>query len=614
MENSPLLVKPWELQNLCNHPMPRYAQPSNLDTPMPREADRGFGGVNCRLDPSMLPEGMLADGINTRLADGTVATRPGVFTPVHHNASAYEDIYDACIFSDPEGAEWILVVDATGTRLVADGRSPRILPVGEESLLGTTCVMQSFNDVLLLRGFEQDPLIWNGKPNEPWKTVVPVAPDPERPNYLDPTPPAEFGIVAADRVWLVTARDVIEWSDIYEPTLFDRTLNQVRLNNGNDDSIVALAYYQESRIIVFKEQSIDFLGNVKGDLASLYADSISTKLGCTARRTVAEVAGDLLWLADGGVYSLRQTEQSGLRTPPMPLSYPVQAWIDRINWTYAWKSSAAVDVMNHLYLLSVPLDDAEEPNAMLVFNYASQQWQGIDFFGNPPVPDALRRPPRGNVISLSNPDTPQPIHLISDGPPPPLMSARTLLVTDLFGRKTVFWINATHVLALGHGQEDVIDGYRYPIVTEIRTRGYQFGELGIKQARAVQLTMATLDATWTITALNDGVNEEDVLLRDKQRDRFAYTTHGKPRWTGTNATGDFSAPYREDYNWHAEDQCELGTHGIPLEREQDWSEPLTLRRTGRWTAFRLRSTAGRVVLRGVVIDGLMEKNTFKPTN
>lgn len=412
----------------------------------------------------------------------------------------------------------------------------------------------------------------------------------------------------ADRLWVPISRDEVAWSDVLDYTKFDLSLATLRCNRGEDDSIVALAPYQGRRLVVFKDQSIYIVEGVFGELAALTVDRLAVRFGCKARKSVADVNGDLYFLSEGGVYSLTQTEQSEVRAVPVPISWPIQGWIDRINWTYAHLAAAVVDTANHLYMLSVPIDGSTVNNAILVYDTVTRNWHGMDTFGTLPREVVPELPTAG---AWSYDPIMGPAGLWPDyGTPVAAVDVGNMVTTDLFGRRTVFLVEPQRITALGHGTRDELGGFRYPLQTRVQTRGYILGELGIKQLRSVMVALATLDAEITIELLTDGPGEVVTLLHKRRRDRLRYTVHGKGRWDASNRNDDFSAPRREDYIWRAEDGCELRS-GIPLSRFQEWIEAHAARAEGRWFALRITCTHGEMILRNVQAEGTMAKPTMR---
>jgi hypothetical protein len=103
---------------------------------------------------------------------------------------------------------------------------------------------------------------------------------------------------------------------------------------------------------------------------------VNDSVGCIARRTAVQVGNDVLFLSDDGVRSLQQVIGSDQQHDlSLPLSFPVQDYIHRVNWSMV--SEACAVFWNNLYLLAVPLDSSVTNNYVFVFNTITSTWSGI---------------------------------------------------------------------------------------------------------------------------------------------------------------------------------------------------------------------------------------------
>ncbi len=587
-----------------------------MDTPARRDLDGGFTGVDNRRDRSLLGQGgpgdapgLLADAINVRISRQQPETRRGAVTPIHFNAPGTRSaVQGVGVFSDPNGVEWVVTADVDKLWFHADGRTPRSVDLPAGVALGACEIVQAFQNLLIPRGPGLPVLEWGGDWHEPVRVVAASPVPPAQTDYLEPLPPCDFGIVMADRFVFPISRDTLGWSDLLDYTRYDPALSVARVNSGEDDAIVAFARYQGNRLIVFKTQSIYYVLNFQGDLSEIAVDRLPARIGCVARRTVCEVGGDLMWLGDRGVYRLSQTEQDALRSQPVPVSQPIEGYMERIHWTYA--SQAAACVVGPYYILAVPVDGSTRNNAFLVYDLTLQTWQGIDYYGTP-APETLVRHPRPELpIVLSSSPSGGEETISPEWPTTDPVMAQALVVTDYAGERTAFVSDGERLIALGHGTVDRIGEVEYEIATKIDTRGYLLGELGDKGALAVEAFYATRGASLNLDVLTDGVNEVLPVLADRERDRTKWRTHGKPAYALDNSANDFEAPHREDYTYVAGDGPMLPSPGIPLELWQQWKAPLPVRRIGRWFSIRLESTAGQLRLLGAQVDALPEKHSF----
>jgi hypothetical protein len=602
--------------------MGRYRQSSEEMLLM--DLDTGFLGLNNRLDPSLLRQGaswtdvreeamapgLVAESINVRFGRGQAETRPGLLTPVHFNTPDFVGLRGAGIFSDPNGREWLLAADAVATWLMADGETPQKVELpGGVVLQETVKIVQAFDTVLMFRGFDEPTLCWKGDRREPWTTPAQEAPNPDAPSFLDPIPNAPWGVTHGNRVWVPVSRDEMAYSDLQDYTNFDLTLAVVRINAGNDDSLVTAVPFRGGRLIVFKDQSFYGLSGTEGDdlFNTLTVEVLSTEIGCAAGDTVCTVGGDLIWLANGHVYRMSEALQDSLQASAVPVSLSIEATMRRVNWQHV--AAAQAVVIDQYYMLALPVDGSTSNNALLVYDTTTRQWQGIE---TPDVPEGVR-----DEIEVTNE------YQWSDSPSSGLgslletsgqvileLDATRLLKTDLFGRKTAFVLQPARILALGHGHADYVDGRIWPIYTRVQTRGYVFGQLGIKQVREILLAVETWDAEVTVTLILDGVAEEKVILDRKTRQKSRRTRHGLPAWVVTNVNDDHGAAHREDYQVVPGDATQPRSgwnHFAP----QHWTISFPVRANARWAAVRLESFRGFVRLKAVQAEARPERQFNK---
>jgi hypothetical protein len=175
--------------------------------------------------------------------------------------------------------------------------------------------------------------------------------------------------------------DALYLSDVLVPASWGTVKNATQLRPGNGDGqpITAIVPWTNFNIAVFKRRSIWVVG---ADPAVAISDMPITQIhgsgtvGCVARRSAVQVGSDILFLADDGIRSLAATEGSDQQFElSVPLSFPVQDIIDRINWSSA--SGAAATFWRNLYLIALPLDSSTTNNYILVYNTVTKAWGGL---------------------------------------------------------------------------------------------------------------------------------------------------------------------------------------------------------------------------------------------
>ncbi|MFW2141647.1 hypothetical protein ACG94V_21950, partial [Acinetobacter sp. ULE_I001] len=77
----------------------------------------------------------------------------------------------AGVYSDPDGSEWIAAAHASEVILLRDNAQPQRIPVtyqpGDEAVIDME-FCQAFGNLLCFRGFDLEPLIWDGDPARPF--------------------------------------------------------------------------------------------------------------------------------------------------------------------------------------------------------------------------------------------------------------------------------------------------------------------------------------------------------------------------------------------------------------------------------------------------------------
>ena len=212
-------------------------------------------------------------------------------------------------------------------------------------------------------------------------------------SFLRHMPAAPFAIQSQRRMWMPyfyeedydvtpfswTARagkDEIIASDILDPDTYDVIGGQFKVTGGSNDFVVGLKAFTEDRILVLCRRSIQQLTGASGSLNDVRIDNVTNDLGCAARNTIVQIANRVLFLSDKGVMSLEFIDEYNLRGNEIPLSDPIQPYIDRINQKFINRSVAAY--FDNRYWIAVPLDSSPENNYIFVYNFLNKGWESID--------------------------------------------------------------------------------------------------------------------------------------------------------------------------------------------------------------------------------------------
>lgn len=239
------------------------------------------------------------------------------------------------------------------------------------------------------------PLVFDGVSTV---TVVPQAVDgagtadqyPYLANETDACmPPADFGMYFQGRIVLCVSRDEIAASNYYEPNVFDVSLDQFKINVGDNDYIVGFVPFQEDKFLIFKRNSI-YYGYIpppaitttidRGIDSTSFVQTLTNQFGCVARRSITFAGQQVFFLSDRGVYLLNNTLDLKLVGDQKPLSDLISDVIEDINTQYA--QNACGLFFNNRYYLSIPLIDSDVPpttnNVTLVYSLLNQAWESVD--------------------------------------------------------------------------------------------------------------------------------------------------------------------------------------------------------------------------------------------
>jgi len=207
-------------------------------------------------------------------------------------------------------------------------------------------------------------------------------------------PAAPWGIVHERRLWMPYwytsattpadrgIRDEIVASDIMDFDTVDVIGNQFRPSAGQSDYLVQLTPFTKDSLVVFNRKSIHLMSGISGSLADVSTNVVTTEIGCSARKSVVQVANQIFFLSDQGIYAVQFLDEYNLRGTGTPISETIQPFIDRINQDYV-HLSCAVYFDNRLWL-AVPLDtvpgagNATKLNTIIVYSMINGGFESID--------------------------------------------------------------------------------------------------------------------------------------------------------------------------------------------------------------------------------------------
>jgi hypothetical protein len=239
--------------------------------------------------------------------------------------------------------------------------------------------------VYILRGFNKSTLRWDGS------TTVAVPGVGVHHNY----PNSRHAIYYGNRHIVQIDRNTIQVSHYLQDDHWS-SLDLFTINDGSNDSIVAITPWTLNEFVIFMRNSIFYASagvgaNAVGDAAqedNSYIKSLATDIGCIAKGSIVQAGGGIIFLSDNGVYMLNPAgagngmantpEGMRLLTMAEPLSAPINDVISRINYNAV--SSAVATYWENRYYLSVPLDSSTRNNVTLVYNFINKAWESVDTY------------------------------------------------------------------------------------------------------------------------------------------------------------------------------------------------------------------------------------------
>tara|TARA_Y100000004_G_scaffold178150_1_gene220435 strand:+ start:3268 stop:5835 length:2568 start_codon:yes stop_codon:yes gene_type:complete len=169
--------------------------------------------------------------------------------------------------------------------------------------------------------------------------------------------------------------DEIIFSQILDSDTYDYQFGQFRLNAGTSDFIVGLHSFSEDKLVVFNRNSIHIIGNSL-KLREARSTLITDEVGCLARKTIVQVANNLIFLSDNGVYGVDFQDLYNLRGRDLPLSATIEATISDINKDYA--ENAVAVYFDNRYFIALPTGSSTTNNTILIYNFINKNWESVD--------------------------------------------------------------------------------------------------------------------------------------------------------------------------------------------------------------------------------------------
>lgn len=289
-------------------------------------------------------------------------------------------------------------------------------------------------------------------------------------------PVSNWGLLQQNRAILEYSRSQVIFSQPVNPQAYDIIDGVFGFASGTNDYLVGAAPYQDTQTLIFMRQSVYLINGVNGDVAAMTDQLITNQVGCCSRHSIATCGSNVLFLNERGVFQLQPGYELTLRGNSLPLSAPVDAFIQTINFS-ALNAPYAAYYLNRYYL-AIPVNGSTRNNAMLVYNFINQAWESYDTFPNGFFCDEMQ-------VMLNNEGVP------------------TLYVISFEGGIYAYEQNEMDDFAAAASPPT-----QYLINGQFRTRRFNFGSSGLKRFNRA-ISVLSLDNNSSMAATAFTINPED---------------------------------------------------------------------------------------------------------
>lgn len=258
----------------------------------------------------------------------------------------------------------------------------------------------------------------------------------------------------------VHGQDILAWSNVLDGQEWSNG-QSLGIDEDSGDPGTALIPLRGStpQMLCCKERSIHLL-DIFWDTDGFYPSAanvldfangakvrpIVTETGVVATRAATWVpgiqGGDLLFLSREGIRSLNRSATDAQGGAGLPLSWPIQTEIDRINWARVDQAQAAF--WNNIAYFAVPVDGADNNNHVIAFNVPRNSFYFLDW--------------ESNSFVKSNVDPARKFFFFGQS-------------TGTDGQST--FTNGHHLYETDRGN---VDPFQQPIQYEEQTRGFVFSQ------------------------------------------------------------------------------------------------------------------------------------------
>lgn len=346
-------------------------------------AAAGFVGMDCNTNPVLLEPGVVADGKNLWCrGDGAIETRPGLkvnsaFIRAHlavYGASSPDLIIYAAGYYDLPAYEGTVLFTANGAWVISgsgdDLVAAQIVPGAPiVTAAAGSPLVQMVDRLYYLDAFGRinwllySGGVWSGA------TLTTFSSGAAMPVWARIVTQG-FRLIAIETGGYKLYASAIGSASSGADWVSTENL---RVGNGEGDPVKAIVATQGGYITVLNGRSAYQLATAEPSVANWSSLQVCRHTGCVEGRTAVVLGQDVFFLSRFGLVSLGALADTVSIAPQDTLSYPIQPWIDRINWSAI--TNAFATTWRDLYLIALPFDSETLPTRIFAYHLKLRTWQ-----------------------------------------------------------------------------------------------------------------------------------------------------------------------------------------------------------------------------------------------
>lgn len=323
----------------------------------------GYRGTDNRNHPTELQDGYAADLTNVDIQTlGKAQSRPG-YTLIANNDGTTKRVLGLSDFNPEGGTHKLIRVKGQAIQYW--------LGSGSWTTVTSPFTDDLVNDIVIAKNIAY---FLNGTDNV--RSYDGTTVTDEGNNGTTNPPKSTHGEWMINRLFLAgnsTNPSIVYFSDSLAPSTFNQATNRLSINVGDNYPVNGLKKFRQYVLLVFKTRGIFAVDVSNATPGNWTIDPVDTEFGCIAKRTIVQVGNDIWFLAnDLHVRSVLRSQLDKVMGASLPITYEVQAWIDRINPSAVANASAAY--FANKYWLFVPMDSATRNTHAIVYDFVQKGW------------------------------------------------------------------------------------------------------------------------------------------------------------------------------------------------------------------------------------------------